>query len=437
MNWLHFCVALFVSLGPLALGQAIAQISFEEPPINYLKAMPTDSISRLQEKIDVGEVKLTYSDRLGYLPSVLEALNIPKASQGLVFSKTSFQLRRISPRTPRALYFNDDVYVGYVKAGPVIEISAVDPKLGANFYTLSQKESDRPVFKRQTHECLQCHGSSLTRGVPGHLVRSVYPQHDGQPTYSAGTFLIDHSSPLKERWGGWYVTGKHGSQRHMGNAFMRDDENDPRQFSMDAGANITELNNFFDTTSYLTAHSDIVGLMVLEHQTNMHNHIARANFLTRTALHDGQIMNEMLGRPDDYQSASTKRRIQSAAEPLVKHLLFCDETKLTDQISGTSGFAKGFQEAGIFDCKHRTLRDFDLQTRLFKYPCSYLIYSEAFDLLPQIVLDRVYSRLWDVLTSKDDSSDFAHLSAKDRKAILEILRDTKENLPDYFQTAGS
>ena len=413
-------------------GQAAsAQVDFEQPPIDYLKAQPDDAITKLQERIDAGEAELEHEDGLGYLRSVLDALDVPVSSQALVFSKTSFQLRRISPRTPRAIYFGDDVYVGWVRGGDVMEFSTVDTKLGANFYTLSQDEALRPQFRRHTHTCLQCHGSSMTKGVPGHMVRSVYAQPDGQPLLRAGTYKSDHTSPLKERWGGWYVTGQHGSQRHLGNAFVRRAD-DPRDLDMDKGANVTDLKSHFWTKGYLSGHSDIAALMVLEHQATMHNLITRANFLTRIALRDGAVMNEMLERPDGFCSESTKRRIQSATEPAVEYMLFSDEARLTDQIVGTAGFADEFASRGPHDKQGRSFRQMDLRTRLFKYRCSYLIYSAAFDELPAPAKARIYQRLWEVLTGKDTSEEFQHLTPGERQAILEILRETKQGLPDYW-----
>ena len=109
------------------------------------------------------------------------------------------------------------------------------------------------------------------------------------------------------------------------------------------------------------------------------------------------------------------------------------ETELTDAVRGTSSFSQEFTARGPQDQQGRSLRQFDLKTRVFRYPCSYLIYSDCFDALPEPVLERVYQRLWDVLTGEDEAEKFAHLSAADRTAILEILRDTKDGLPDYWQ----
>lgn len=411
------------------------QISFEEPPIDYLEATPDDAVTRLQNRLNQQQTELPFQSPRGYLESVLKELNVPVSSQVLVFSKTSFQLRRISPRTPRAIYFNDEVYVGWVQRGDVMEVSATDPQLGVNFYTLDQTATQRPAFHRQTYDCLQCHGSTLTQHVPGHVVRSVYAASNGHPILKAGTFLTDHTSPLKERWGGWYVTGTHGRQEHLGNQWVRESEA-PDGVDRQLGSNVTDLTERFSTDPYLSPHSDIVALMVLEHQIGMHNVLTRANFLTRLALRDEQVMNEMLDRPSDFRSESTTRRIHSAGELVVKYMFLCDEHPLTDPIQGTSSFAKDFRDRGPQDAKGRSLRDLDLQHRLFRYPCSYLVYSPSFDALPDPVREHIWRRIWDVLAGQDRSKDFSHLSDADRQAIREILRETKPSLPDYWQTSS-
>lgn len=422
----------FAALIALSAAPARADLPIEGEPILYLTAPVHDPVARLQEQLDKGETKLAYDQKQGYLKAVLEQLKVPVSSQMLVFSKTSFQRTKISPHAPRAIYFNDNVYIGYVQDGDVLEASAVDPQQGAVFYLLDQRESDKPVFLRQTHDCLQCHASSKTQDVPGHLVRSVYPDDTGIPVFNAGTFTTDHTSPLSERWGGWYVTGKHGSQRHMGNVLVSDKDH-PEQLDTAAGANVAQLSGRLDTAPYLAPHSDIVALMVLEHQTQMHNFITAANYQTRLAIHHEKAINEALGRPADALSSHTLQRLKRPAEALVKYMLFVGETKLTDPVEGTSPFTLDFAARGPRDRKGRSLRDFDLHHRLFKYPCSYLIYSEAFDALPARIKEQVYRRLWEVLTGKDTSADFAHLSAEDRQAILEILRETKEGLPDYWK----
>jgi hypothetical protein len=412
--------------GCLAAATVHAQIEFERPPIDY-HGPTSDPVAQLQARLDAGEASLDYDDEHGYLPAVLRLLAIPEASQTLVASKTSFQLRRISPRTPRALYFNDEAYVGWVQDGDVVEVSSVDPRQGAIFYTLSQERSASPRFVRDRGQCLTCHASSRTQGVPGHLVRSVFLDPGGQPQLGSGTFTTDHRSPFAERWGGWYVTGTHGAMRHMGNALSLDRDH-PEQIDREAGANVTDLSALLDTAPYRQPTSDIVALMVLEHQTQMHNLLTLAGYEARSAAHHDGIMNEVLHRPGGYQSESTERRIASVGDKLLGYLLFCDEFRLTSPVAGTSPFAESFAALGPRDSRGRSLRDFDLDQRLFRYPCSYLIYTPAFDSLPDQVKRYITTRLDAILSGRDQSPEFAHLSPATRDAIREILRETKPAL---------
>ena len=407
---------------------------FEREPILYSQSTPNNRISRLQQKLDSGEITLTHEGDKSYVRSLLKALDIPEASQTLVFSKTSLQLRCISPRTPRAIYFNDDVYIGFCQSGDVLEVSAVDPQLGTVFYTLNQDANEKPQFQRRTDNCLVCHSSSRTEGVPGHLVRSLYVDISGQPMLSAGSRMVDHTTPIEQRWGGWYVTGTHGSQKHLGNLIVRGrDVQEPVDNS--AGQNIHDLKDRFNVDNYVSPHSDIVALMVLEHQVLVHNRIAKANFDTRQALSYDAMMNRTLENPEGTRLESTTRRIKSTGDRLIEALLFVDEARLTEPIKGTSGYAEQFAATGPHDAQGRSLRDLDLKTRLFKYPCSYLIDSEAFKSLPTESRDYVWQRLFEILSGQEQSEEFAHLSQDDRQAILEILRATISDLPDYYRNA--
>tara|TARA_R110002072_G_scaffold74260_1_gene175983 strand:+ start:57157 stop:58494 length:1338 start_codon:yes stop_codon:yes gene_type:complete len=414
-----FCLIFWMA------SSASAQPDFERPPIDYLNAEVNDPVAKLAKRIEAGEVALNSDPKFGYLPSVLEALDVPLSSQTLVFSKTSLQLHRISPRRPRALYFNDDVYVGYCQHGDVLEFASTDAKQGAIFYTLSQSEEKEPEFVRDRGGCLSCHASSRTQNVPGFLIRSVFADAAGRPKLGSGTFTTDHTSPFDERWGGWYVTGSHGSMRHMGNVICTDEAH---ELDRESGANQDDLGEFFRTDSYLTPHSDIVALMVLEHQTQMHNAITAANFETRQALHQSYQMNELLEREPDFISESATRRIESSADRVLKYLLMCDEFALTDSVAGTSTFAKEFASMGPRDSEQRSLRDLDLETRLFRYPCSYLIYSDSFTELPSEVKARVLEKLKSILSGDDQSETYQHLSDTMRREILEILKATH---PDF------
>jgi hypothetical protein len=324
------------------------------------------------------------------------------------------------------------VYVGFCLRGDVLEFSAVDANIGTAFYTLDQQPDDRPRFMRQKDDCLSCHTSTATGGVAGHLVRSVFTDRIGMPILSAGTFRTDHGSPFKERWGGWYVTGAHGKQKHMGN-WVVENRKDPEAEGNADGQNVTDLKSRFTVANYLTPHSDIVALMVFEHQTQAHNRIAQALITNKQALHYQATLNKELGEAPDHKWESVTRRIESAGEALAKYLLFSGEAKLEGEVKGTSDFAKEFAKRGPFDKKGRSLRQFDLTTRLFKYPCSYLVYSKGFAALPAEVKAHTLKRMHEVLTGKDKSEAYAHLSAEDRKAVLEILRDTLPELPEYWR----
>lgn len=388
---------------------------FDEETINYSKVKDASAIARLQEQLDRGDLKLDHDAHFGYLPSLLATLNIPTNSQMLVFSKTSFQRERISPHTPRALFFNDDVYIGFVQGSSMLELSVADPKLGGVFYTLDQTKVDRPKFVR-TDQCLECHASAKTMGVPGHLLRSFATDEDGIVNMVTGTSLVNHRTPIEERWGGWYVTGSSGKQTHRGNlfgktAFSRHEE-EPGYMG-----ELTELKQFIDTSEYPAGTSDIVALMVIEHQAHMHNFLTRLNYEATIALKQYGHLNYL----------------KNITEGFLRYLLFVEEAPFGAPLKGTSGYAESFPKQGPKDKRGRSLREFDLETRLFKYPCSYLIYSDAFDKLPEELKERLYKRLWEILGEDDTSPGFERITAESRRAIREILCETKADLPKYWK----
>lgn len=387
-----------------------------------------DWVARLQQKIDRGQVKLNYDDQHGWLASVLDQLHVPAGSQTLVFSKTSFQAPRISPSTPRAVYFNDDLYIGWVQGGTVLEIASIDPKNGLVFYTLPQKQAEHPRFVRETSACLQCHQPENTGNVPLLLMRSVYPDSDGQPILPAGTFVTTEQSPLNQRWGGWYADGKLRTIG-MGNAVARDIQH-PEQLT----GSMESLDRMFDVSPYLTPHSDAVALLVLAHQTHLHNLISQAAFETRQALKDDAAMRLVLHTDPGEHSDTYEIRLKSACEPVVEALLFAGEAPLGGEVCGSTDYARCFQSLGPRDSSGRSLRDLDLHTRLFKYPCSYLIYSEQFNSLPEVAKAYIYRRLWQILTGRDDNKAFANLSDDQRNAVYQILMATKKDLPEYWRS---
>lgn len=428
MNTLLKPLALALLLGPFA---AHAQDAFENPPILYSTAADNNPVSRLQDALEAGTQTLEYDPKFGYLKSVLNALGIPEASQLLVFSKTSLQIRQIAPATPRAIYFNDDVYVGSVQNGEVLELSVADPDLGAAFYTLAQSPEAPPRFVRQQHECLRCHATTLTRNIPGHVVRSVFAGPDGQPILKAGSAVTDQSTPLRQRWGGWYITGTHGDARHRGNEIARETDYDA-EIDEEAGANQTALPGRVDPNQYLTPHSDIVAMMVLEHQTRLHNLLTEASFETRSALYRQGIIDRIFERDPGALSESSERIITQIGDKVVDYMIFADEVELDDPVRGTAGFAEVFQAQGPRDSQGRSLRDLDLEDRLFQYPLSYLIYSPQFDGLPAVVKGYIYQRLWNIFTGREPTPDLLHLTNSKCRAVVEILRETKPGLPAYW-----
>ena len=385
------------------------------PAIEYAMRPVNDPVAALNRKIQEGAVKLQLDGAKGSLQSVLGVLSVPIESQVVPFSKTSVQMARITPTNPRTIFFNDSVAVGWVRGG-FVELAAQDPEQGVIFYVLDPRLSEKPGFVR-SDGCLTCHLSNDALGVPGMLMRSVFPGPDGTALRQLGSHVTDHRSPREERWGGWYVTGVPGSIRHMGNAIVFDREN-PESMIAERSLELESLREKFDTDAYLSPYSDIVALLVFEHQMHMMNLLTRVGWETRVALHDHGTIDPRL--------------LQDMARELVDYLLFIDEEPLPGIVTGTSGFAEQFAAQGPYDRKGRSLRQLDLHRRMMRYPCSYMIYTEAFDKLPAEARQAIYARMWDVLSGKEQTVKYARLSVSDRKVIVEILQETKKGLPDYF-----
>ena len=428
MRLVLVCSLTALAAGAILLAERLEDtfyVPLDDPAIQYAGPV-SDPIAKLEQQLESGKAKLEYAPNgWGYLPAVLKQLDINIDSQVLVFSRTSIQTQRISPRTPRAIYFNDDTAVGFVQNGEVLELSAIDSKQGAVFYSLDTERSNKPEFARRD-DCLRCHQGAPTMGIPGILVSSVHPVNDPEARESHGSaFITDDRTTFEERWGGWYVTGTHGSQVHLGNNAQLTDPLNPGRSVKEGTQNVTSLAGFFDTSRYLAPTSDIVALLTLEHQTRMTNLMTRIGWDARIVLREGK------GKMDD----AARDRINSEIDELVGYMTFADAEPLKEPVAGVSTFTKTFAARGPKDAKGRSLRDFDLQKRLFRYPLSYMIYSSAFDAMPDVVRERVYKRLHDVLTGKDQGKAFAGISAADRLATLEIVRATKPKLPGYWAAA--
>lgn len=396
---------------------ATSGIAPEHPAIRYEQSSAGDSVARLSARLAAGDARLTLEPGTGYLRSLLQALDIPVESQIVVFSKTSLQANLINPRNPRAIYFNDSVAVGWMPGG-FIEMAAHDPAQGAVFYTLRPTAATPPRPVRDD-SCVRCHYASATLGVPGFMLRSIPSGRDGSIMPWLGNYTTTHRSPLGERWAGWYVTGR-STAPHLGNAPV-EDRNAPEP-TLSAELDVATLADRFDTRSYLSPHSDVVALLVFEHQAHMMNLLTRIGWQARVMSYEGT-------------PASAAADWQDAVEEVVDYLMFVDEAAL-QPVRGSSEFAKRFQAGGPRDRRGRSLRDLDLQTRLLTFRCSYMIYSPAFEALPVEAKRAIYRRIWEVLSGGERGERYARLPPAERRAILEILRDTKTDLPAYYSTTS-
>jgi hypothetical protein len=413
-------LAFALGLGVVSAQSGNLWVSRDHPAIQYSSEPVHDAVVRLNERVQKGEVHLAFdAPPRGYLASVLKALDIPASSQTLVFSENSLQRAHISRTAPRALYFNDTIAIGWAKGADTLEATVFDAKQGVHFYSVAQKANAAPQFVRRDGECLQCHLLPQTHGVPGILTMSMLPLSDNKNEYAEG-WGMDHRTAIEDRWGGWYVTGVQVPARHLGNVPVL---HVPKSYvRADVAPKLKSANDAFDASAYLTPHSDVVALMVLNHQTHITNLLIRLGWQARIALHSTA-------------AQSLPADVRETAREVADYMLFGDEAMLPSPVQGGSTFAQDFPAKGPRDSKGRSLRDFDLTRRLFRYPCSYMIYSEAFDALPDQAKALVYQRLWDVLSGAAKDWDYSKTSADDRRAIVEILRETKKSLPASFTAA--
>jgi hypothetical protein len=398
---------LLLLAGALALSSTVAVVSqqrrsgafdqsINHPLIKYQTADTDTIVDRANAKLKDGSATLVRDGKTGYLKSVLALLDIPVESQVMVYTQTSLQAQHIRMDNPRAIYFNDQASVGYIRGAGLMEIVAQDPKLGSVFYVVHDTPASGAAFGRESSQCLRCHLSWDTLGVPGMSVLTTFPRKS-ENDYADGGF-VDHYKPIEQRWGGWYVTGKKVPARHMGNFPLFVTK--PMSAPPPARASLAGL---FNLDGYLTPYSDIVALMVLEHQAHFFNLVTRANYETR------------LGEAS---------RIEEAAATLADYMLFVDEAKLPGPIEGSSGFAENFTAQGPRDAKGRSLRDLDLKTRIQKYPLSYLIYSPAFRAMSEQPKALVMRQIDRVLAGEVSGEKYLHLTPEIRAAIKEILKET-------------
>lgn len=393
----------------------------EHPAIDYATRPVTDVVDRLNARLASGDVTLAFEPGSGYLRSLLQALDVPASSQMLVLSRTGVQRAFTSPGNPRALYYNEQVSVGYIRHSPFLELIAHDPVQGAVFYTLDQKPSLTPVLSRQ-RGCLTCHVATATLDVPGFMTRSLAALPDGTPTLRFGSEdVVDHRTPFARRWGGFFVTGRHGTSTHLGNTVVSA-AGERRALVPSGPHQVASLDGAVGLDRYPGATSDVVALAVFDHQTRALNLLTRLGWEARVAAHEGRAPLDTPG-------------VQALVADTVDYLLFVGEAPMPGGLTGASGFAEWFSARGPKDARGRTLHALDLRTRLMRYPLSYTIESPAFEALPDDVRRAVYDGLARVLVRGDTASKYAHLTGADRRAIVEILGATRPDVRPLLAAA--
>lgn len=403
--------------------------AFEQSPISYSATTPRDAIKRLEKRVAAGEFRFEGGDR-EVARALLKELKIPESSQVLVFSKTSFQLNLIQPNTPRAIYFSEECYVGWCPGG-LMEVASVDPELGPVFYTFDPHlpEGSKTAFHRDA-DCLRCHGGTFVREIPAVFVRSVATDRAGQPIFSQGSMVVDDTTAFSDRWAGWYVTGSGGPVRHRGNLLSRERDG-ALTIELDHGSNRTALPDSVDATRYLSKGSDVVALMVLEHQCGTQNILTRAAHQCRRILQYQQNLQrdlkESVTEGPTYDSA--RRVFDSCAQEVLDRLLFREAASLPEgALAGEHPFASDYTRLGVHTKNGTSLSELDLRQRLYKYRCSPLIHSESFRQLPSPLRERILTRLRTILEKPAEEPRYAHLEAGERRAIADILTET---VPGY------
>jgi hypothetical protein len=399
------------------------------PFVHYSEAPLHNDIARLQQRLDSGSLQLAPTPEHGYLEAVLKALDIDPDSQTLVFSKTSLQIEAINPATPRAVYFNDDTYVAWVQNTGLLEIVTMDADRGPVFYTVAAADSV-PQLHRETLRCLTCHDSfaEMGGGVPHFLFESTYEVQGSRLIPDAVARETTDQTPIAERWGGWYVTGGDGGAVHLGN-ILPPATRLPVSFEKNRRSSLGTLDALFDTSAYLRPTSDIVALLVLEHQVTVHNEIIHANYKSRVLLNREQ-PGDLATLHWRQLAPQVQARLDQMLRPLVDALLLANAAPLPRKVTGGNGYATWFQGRGPSDARGRSLRQLDLNSRVFRYPLSFLIHSEGFAALPRAVREHVYTRLAQVLQSADPGAAYARYSPAERRAAFEILRETEPEFAD-------
>ncbi len=381
-------------------------LGVEDPRHRYATAPHRDRFAAFKADWEAHRIVLGLDNELAFLRSLLAALEIPVSSQILVTSATSLQKGRITPRNPRALYFNDDTYVGFVPGGQ-IEVLSLDPDLGGIFYIFERLQSGRRPAVDRADDCLTCHAPYALGNLPVLVIESVVPSPSGGGEKAFRRGESGHGVALGDRFGGYHVTGAGPAlPRHWGDLII--ERRDGRALEVP-----NPVGRRFDLARYPAPTSDLLAQLLHEHQAGFANRTMEAVYRWRA-----------LG----FAGGATPAAAGELAEPLVRYLLFADEVPLPGpETFGPSPYAADFAARAVRDPAGRSLRDLDGATRLLRYRCSYLVYSAPFAGLPESFRPAVLARL-DRALAADGDPLASHLPAEERRTIRAILAAT---LPGY------
>lgn len=390
-------------------------MDFKAPPHSYLDWKPKDRFAELQEKAQKGEVKIDTSSDRAFLSSLLQALNVPVSSQMLVFSASSLQSEIINPRNPRALYFNEDTYIGWVPGG-LVEIIAADPEMGPIFYVFDRLRPGGPVpnVTRST-KCMNCHAGNATRRLPGLIAESLLVSQAGSSLETYRRDVQGHQIPLENRFGGWHLTGEHNLTDNKANVMGLTRNGRIEKTPVPPG-------QFSNLDLHLLPTSDILPHLVHEHQMGFENRLVYAIYTMR------QLKAENKG----LMSSEGKAEIEERAQELARYIVFADEAKFPAKgIVGDPKYAEDFLRDRKMTKAGLSLKDFDMKTRIFKHRCSFMLYTDTWEHAPKEIKDRVYYRMAEAL--RDAQPSMPHLAAEERRVIREILKETLRDLPAWWR----
>ena len=417
---------LLLALCASPAGMAQFYNDYELEPHGYFSKDAKDPTTLLMKRIQRGEVLITEANGKPLVERFLKELKLDKDTQVLVFSKTSLQRRAVSYNNPRAIYFNESVYLGWMPNGR-IEIASFDPELGPLFYFQRQlDDKTSPLFAR-TRSCLGCHAGDATNFLPGSLGQSVYPDRSGRPLRTIDDYRRSgHHIPFHQRYGGWFVSGNHGAMRHMGNAIATR-ENGKLSIDREQFANLEKLDRFFRPDAYPSPGSDIAALLVFDHQITMHYRLVEAAYRGRQSLFDSKLDP---GETDVSKLAKGRsmEEFMEGRDKVIDYMLFREEIAIPKVVCNPD-FRRAFLSNRRPDKKKRSLKDLRLDGRIFENRCSYMIYSPTFEHLPPMLKGAIYRRIHEILTAKNPVEGFEHLEQDEKRRILEILHDTKSDLP--------